>query len=121
MHDSRLQPERIAMAVEKTEVKFYSEGHELKGYLFRPVEDGSVVADPRGAWITLGGFASTMGYRGMVEDVCLRVAAAGYVALAFDLRGFGISADGDRLVHPAMQVADTRNAITYLQTIPFVD
>lgn len=98
----------------RTNVEFLSEGYRLRGHLYSPA------GTDRGAGVVLcHGFAG-------VKDLLLPrfaegFAAAGIAALTFDYRGFGESdGHGPRIV-PGEQMADIRNALTYLGSVPGVD
>ena len=98
-------------------VHFYSEGARLAGTLYVPERQGD--NDTR------AGIVLCHGFTGIKESILPQYAEAfveaGFVGLAFDYRGFGES-DGQRgrlLWHD--QVADVRNAVTYLSTRPEVD
>ncbi|HXG22854.1 MAG TPA: alpha/beta hydrolase [Methylomirabilota bacterium] len=99
-------------------VQFYSEGTPVVGILGIP-EDYKA-GEQRGAVIFCQGFTG-------VKEMYLpknaeRLRAEGYVTLNFDYRYFGESGGEprSRLV-PMAQVADIRNAITYMQTLPEVN
>ncbi|ARM90987.1 hypothetical protein GGE16_005941 [Rhizobium leguminosarum] len=100
-----------------TELTFFSEGLKLKGLLYEP--DDLKPGEKRATVVCCHG------YTGM-KDVYLlpvpeRLALHGYVAFAFDHRGFGKS-DGVRArLIPPEQVEDIRNAITFVSTLPSVD
>jgi hypothetical protein len=95
-------------------VHFYSEGKRLAGRLFIPNGDG-----PRAGIVLCHGFTGIK--ENILPQYAEAFAAAGFVALVFDYRGFGES-DGQRgrlLWHD--QAADIRNAVTYIGTRPEVD
>jgi cephalosporin-C deacetylase-like acetyl esterase len=103
------------MPVER--IHFYSEGARLAGMLYLPAD---VKEDEKRPGIVL-----CHGFTGIKELILPHYAQIfadnGFVALAFDYRGFGES-DGTRgrlLWHE--QLADIRNAVTYLSTWPSVD
>jgi pimeloyl-ACP methyl ester carboxylesterase len=91
-------------------VTFYSEGTKVAGILGIPDGPG-----PRAAVILCHGFS-------MVKEIWLpenarRFREAGYVTLLFDYRFFGESGGEPRQrLIPMAQVADVKNAITYLET-----
>lgn len=98
-------------------VRFFSEGSRLAGRMYIP--DGAGGEDRRGAIALCHGFT---GIKEMIlPQYAEAFAEAGFVALAFDYRGFGES-DGTRgrlLWHE--QADDVRNAVTYLSTRDDVD
>ena len=99
----------------KRQASFYSEGSRIAAELYLP-DDG---VQPRPAVVLAHGFCG-------VKELFLpayaeRLARAGFVGLAFDYRGFGESeGERGRLV-PYEQMADIRNAITFLRTLPEVN
>ena len=98
-------------------VTFYSEGSRIVGNLFLPDEMHFV--KPRPGIVLCHGFT---GVRQLsLRDYAQRFAAAGYVALIFDYRGFGDSEGPKWRLIPLEQVDDIRNAITWLGTQPEVD
>jgi dipeptidyl aminopeptidase/acylaminoacyl peptidase len=103
--------------VNPQEVFFYSDGLKLAGLLYEP--EGLQPGDLRPAVICCHG------YTGM-KDVYLlpvpeRLAAHGYVALAFDHRGFGKSEGQRARLIPWEQAEDIRSAITFAGTLSSVD
>ncbi|MFT4564497.1 MAG: fermentation-respiration switch protein FrsA (DUF1100 family) [Gammaproteobacteria bacterium] len=98
-------------------VTFYSEGSRMVGNLFLP--DDIRDAKPRPGIVLCHGFT---GVRQLsLRDYAERFAAAGYIALIFDYRGFGDSEGAKWRLIPLEQVDDIRNAITWLGTQPQVD
>jgi hypothetical protein len=103
------------MAIER--VHFYSEGARLAGMLYLP---GDLKADDKRPGIVL-----CHGFTGIKELILPHYAQIfagnGFITLAFDYRGFGES-DGrrGRLLWQE-QLADIRNAVTYLAARPEVD
>ncbi|MEK6794269.1 MAG: alpha/beta fold hydrolase [Spirochaetota bacterium] len=93
-------------------VTFFSEGNKIAGHLYLPP------TTPAKAVVLCHGFAG-------IKEILLPAYAQafannGYAALVFDYRGFGES-EGERgRFVPLEQVADIRNAMTYLQTRPEV-
>lgn len=107
-----------------TPVSFGSDGLSLAGNLHVPagVEGprASGATGPRPAFIVLHGFAGSKD-KSHAEMMARLLEGWGYVALRFDFRGCGMS-EGRRgyiLCHD--QVADTRNACTWLAQRPEVD
>jgi len=98
-------------------VSYYSEGARLSAVLYVP--DGAGAASRRPGIVLCHGFTGIKEL--ILPDYARRFAAAGYVALAFDYRGFGES-EGERgRLIPSAQVADIRNSITFLETLDEVD
>lgn len=100
--------------MERRPVKFFSERVMLDGDLYLP--DGAA---------KLPAIIVCSGYQGLKDIHPVRFARAlvprGYVCLAFDYRGFGMS-EGERgRIAPNDQVADTRAAASLLECIPDVD
>lgn len=103
------------MTIER--VHFYSEGARLSGVLYLPETTHSEKPVP--------GIVLCHGFTGIKELILPHYAGifadAGLVALAFDYRGFGES-DGQRgRLLWQEQIADIRNAITFVSTRPEVD
>jgi uncharacterized protein len=102
-------------------VTFFSDGVRLKGDLYVP--EDLAPGEVRGAIVVCQGFATATGGKNFsaLPHFARHFAKAGYVALKFDYRGFGES-EGERwYLRPMEQVADIRNAITYLETLDCVD
>ena len=104
------------MATEQ--VRFYSHGAALAGTLLLP--DGASQAHPVSAvaqgpgWLGLRDAKLYQPY----HDALL---AAGIAVLVFDYRGFGDSEGDATYFDPMAQVADWRNALTYLESRPEID
>jgi uncharacterized protein len=98
-------------------VQFDSDGQELAGVVHVP--HGLVSGERRPAIIMMHGFGANKS--GGPQWVCEQFAAWGYVALRFDYRGCGESGGVRGRVIPMEEVADARNAVTYLATRPEVD
>ena len=98
-------------------VHFYSEGSRLEADLHVP--EGISRGERRPAIVLCHGYS---GIREVIlPDYARRFAAAGYVALGFDYRGFGGS-EGERgRLIPLEQIDDIRNAITFVETLAEVD
>jgi dipeptidyl aminopeptidase/acylaminoacyl peptidase len=102
--------------VQTTEVSFFSEGERIAGLWRTP--DG----EPSGR---LRAVVQGPGWLGL-KDAKLYVryhealTAAGFGVLVFDYRGFGDS-EGEKVLSPAGQLQDLRNAVTYLTTRDDVD
>lgn len=98
-------------------ITFPSDGLKLSGVVHIP--DGRKPSERRPAIIMMHGFGANK--NGGPEWVCGQFEAWGYVALRFDYRGCGES-EGERgRVIALEEVADARNAVSYLQSRPEVD
>lgn len=89
------------------QVAFWSAGHRLSGILYRPREEGR-----RPALVVCHGFAGIK--EGFPRPIAQALARAGYLALAFDYRGFGESEGPRWRLIPEEQVEDILSALTYL-------
>jgi len=99
-------------------VVFESNRLKLAGVIHWPVAASGRERAP--AFLVLHGFGSTKDSNGSVATA-QHLATRGYLALRFDFRGCGES-EGERgLVLCLDQVADTRSAVSYLQSRPDVD
>jgi uncharacterized protein len=103
--------------MEKRTVNFFSEGTKLEGDLFLP--DGFKATEQRSGIVLCHGFTGLRG--GILPDYAKVFAAAGFVALTFDYRGFGGSQGTKWRLIPLEQIDDIRNAITFLQGTQGVD
>jgi dipeptidyl aminopeptidase/acylaminoacyl peptidase len=99
-------------------ITFGSDGLRLAGVLALPEESGPDRRHP--ALMFLHGFGSTKDAGGCVET-CRMLAGLGYVTLRFDMRGCGESEGEKGRVICLEQVADTRNAVSFLARHPKVD
>lgn len=102
--------------VQRRDVEFTAEGPvTLRGWLFVPEGPG-----PHPAITMAVGFAGVRDHG--LEPFAEAFAAAGFVVLLHDHRGFGAS-DGEprQDVDPWRQIADWRRAISYLESRPEVD
>ena len=87
----------------------------LRGRLFLPEADG-----PVGGVVLAHGFSATIAMG--VEDWARGLAEAGFVALAYDHAGFGISGGEPRhVVDWRRQARDLRTAVAWLDARPEVD
>lgn len=89
---------------------FFSEGAALAGILRKPGGDGphpGIVQGP--GWLGLKDAALYEPYHHALTD-------AGFAVLIIDYRGFGDSGGERGLLSPVAQLADLRNAVTYLTT-----
>src|SRR3984893_4643346 len=98
-------------------VTFASDGLNLSGVVHVP--DDYRPGERRPAIIMMHGFGAHK--NGGPGWVCRQFAAWGYVALRFDYRGCGDSEGGRGRVIPVEEVADARNAITYMAARADVD
>lgn len=98
------------------DIEFNAEGTLLRGWLYQPKSDKKCIP----------AIVMAHGYNCIKElylDKYAEIfAKAGYVVLAYDNRNFGDS-DGEprQELDPWQQVRDYRHAITFLQTLSFVD
>ena len=98
-----------------TDVQFDANGLSLAGRLYVPAGGG-----PHPVVVVSHGFSvlRSMG----LDDYCARFEAAGFACLAYDHRNFGDSAGLPRHeIDPWQQVADTREAISYVRTLSGLD
>jgi alpha-beta hydrolase superfamily lysophospholipase len=110
-------------------VSYHSQGARISAVLYGPDEAGPSASGGGGrlpaGQAGLPGIVLCNGFTCIKElilpDYARRFAAAGYVALAFDYRGFGES-EGERgRLIPYEQVMDIRNSITFMETLDEVD
>jgi dipeptidyl aminopeptidase/acylaminoacyl peptidase len=98
-------------------VHFYSEGSRLEGDYFLPTDLRPGERRP--------GIVLCHGYSGIrnliLPDYAKIFAAAGYVVLSFDYRGFGGSEGPKWRIMALEQIDDIRNAITWLEAQPEID
>jgi uncharacterized protein len=99
------------------DVSFQSDGQKLAGVVHVP--DGLAPGERRPAVIMMHGFGANK--NGGPAWLCDQLEAWGYVALRFDFRGCGDSGGEHGRVVPMEEVADARNALTYLAARPEVD
>ncbi|HMJ36548.1 MAG TPA: CocE/NonD family hydrolase [Baekduia sp.] len=101
--------------MQTTTVRFFSDGHQLAGLWRTPdVVDRPLRAIVQGpGWLGLKDAKLYVRYHEALTE-------AGFGVLVFDYRGFGDS-EGPRELSPAAQLADLRNAVTYLTTREDVD
>lgn len=102
----------------KHEVTFDSEGVTLKGNLFLPDSFDPAVKAPivlvTGSWTTVK--------EQMANLYASRIAGQGLAALTFDFRHWGESGGEPRQYeYPPDKIQDIKNAITFAQSLPFVD
>jgi alpha-beta hydrolase superfamily lysophospholipase len=102
----------------ETRVKFASDGLQLSGIVRVP--EGAVQGERLPAFIVLHGFGSNKNAGNVLAPQDM-LSVMGYVTLRFDMRGCGES-EGERgRVICLDQVADTRNALTFLAAHPQVN
>jgi len=114
--ETTMQDESAKGKFERADVSFPVEGGiQLGGWIFVPEGKGPFPA------ITMShGYGGTI-YHGL-EPFAAAFASAGFVVLVHDHRGFGKSGGiprGD--INPWQQIADSRHAISYLESRPEVD
>ena len=98
----------------KREVVFYSEGAKIVADMYVPEQYAEGEKYP--VIILCHGFSGIREI--LLPDYAETFAAAGYISLVFDYRGFGDS-EGDRgRLIPSEQVVDIRNAITFMEAQP---
>jgi dipeptidyl aminopeptidase/acylaminoacyl peptidase len=103
--------------MEQRIVNFFSEGTKMEGDLFLPSDLKS--NERRPVIVVCHGFT---GIRSLIlGDYAKAFAAAGFVALTFDYRGYGGSEGTRRRLIPLEQIDDIRNAISFVETLPEVD
>ena len=102
--------------VQKQDVEFAAEDDViLRSWLFVPDGPG-----PHPAITMAHGFAGVKEHG--LERFAQVFAAAGFVVLVHDHRGFGASGGSPRYdIDPWVQIADWRRAISFLESQPFVD
>ncbi len=101
--------------MEKKKVTFFSESLQVAAELYLPAN----ATGKAPAVVLCQGFSGTKEV--LLPAYAVRLAERGFAALTFDYRGFGESeGERGRLV-PVEQMADIRNAITYLQTLEEID
>ncbi len=95
----------------ESKVTFASDGLKLAGVVRVPDSVGP--GERRSAFIVMHGFGSNMNSNNVLEP-CAMFEKLGYVTLRFDMRGCGAS-EGERgRILCLDQVADARNALTFL-------
>ncbi len=102
----------------ETEVTVNSEGIDISGVLHRPDNLPANARVP--AVITIHGFGGSKIDQGMI-DACRAFCDWGFIALRLDMRGCGQSGGTPGRIISFDQVADTRNAISWLSEQEGVD
>lgn len=106
-------------AIQRKDVEFDADGVTLRGWLYRP-EDNLVVGYRYPAIVMTGGYGTTKEM--FVDRFAERFAAAGFIVVLYDHRGFGASDGTPRHeANPWQQVEDFRHAITYTSDLGLVD
>src|SRR5579885_3727139 len=99
-------------------VRFESDGRKLAGVIHFPPD--LKPGERRPAFLVLHGFGGNKETGGSVW-AAKQLAAWGYVTMRFDFRGCGESEGQRGWIICLDQVADTRNAVTYMASRPEVD
>ncbi len=103
-------------------VSFYSEGVKLAGDLFLPPD---LPPNPSHDGEKRAGIVLCHGYTGVrdlyLPDTARALAAAGYVVLTFDYKGWGDSEGSRSRLAPYGRVLDSQAALTFLGAQPMVD
>jgi len=106
------------MSIETQDIVFDGEGVKLAGRIWRPAGDDASVKRP--AILLSHGFSAVMDMG--LGRYAEAFAAAGFICLAYDHRGYGNSEGWPRLEsHPWLQVEDMRAAISFIRVLPGVD
>ena len=100
-----------------TRVTFFSDGIQLVGYLYLPPDFQE--DQRRSAVLVCHGFGAHQAR--FLPEIAGHLAAQGHVVMMFDYRGFGESEGPRWKMIPLEQVADIRNALTFLSMQPSVD
>lgn len=98
-------------------VAFYSEGNLLKGNLYLPPNWDESGLYP--AIILCHGFAGVKEL--LLPNFASKFSENGYIVLTFDYSGFGKSEGEPGKLSPFTQIADIRNAISFLLSNPSVN
>jgi dipeptidyl aminopeptidase/acylaminoacyl peptidase len=102
----------------ESKVAFASDGFKLAGVVRVPDSVGT--SERRPVFIVMHGFGSNMNSNNVLEP-CTMFEKLGYITLRFDMRGCGAS-EGERgRIFCLDQVADARNALTFLAQQKNVD
>ena len=103
------------MNISERAVSYFSEGDRLAGVVYQDAD----LAGPRPGIVLCHGFTAIKEI--ILPDYARAFAEAGFVALAFDYRGFGESEGPAGRLIASRQVEDIRNSVTFLRTLPEVD
>jgi len=101
----------------KRPVTFYSEGVKLVGDVYAP--DDLRPGERRGGIVLCHGYTGVKDLY-LPDNACV-LNDAGYVAMAFDYKGWGDSEGPRSRLAPWSRVADVQAALTYLGALPEVD
>ncbi len=94
----------------KREVEFYSEGFKLRGDVYVP--DDLTPGEQRAAVLLCHGYTGVKDL--YLPDNARVLNSAGYVAMAFDYKGWGESEGASSRLAPYSRVMDVRAAMTFL-------
>jgi uncharacterized protein len=103
------------MAVNRRDLTFPAGGDSCAAWLYVPAVAGAAAPTV----VLAHGLSGTR--RDRLDAFAERFAAAGFVALVFDHRGFGDSGGEPDLFDPARQLEDWRAAIAFARSLPEVD
>lgn len=101
----------------KRPVTFYSEGVKLVGDVYAP--DDLRPGERRGGIVLCHGYTGVKDLY-LPDNACV-LNDAGYVAMAFDYKGWGDSEGPRSRLAPWSRVADVQAALTYLGALPEID
>jgi alpha-beta hydrolase superfamily lysophospholipase len=99
------------------QVRFFSDGIRLVGYIYRP--EGLRTSEKHSAVLVCHGFGAHQ--ERYLPDIANYLCGQGYIVMTFDYRGFGESEGPRWRLIPLEQIADIRNALTFLQVQDGVD
>jgi pimeloyl-ACP methyl ester carboxylesterase len=99
-------------------VTYFSEGNVIAATLFKP---GELAAGDKYPAVALCQGFTGIRNTAVIEGIGGALNDAGYVAIAFDYRGWGDSGGERGRLAPLEQVDDIRNTVTFLETLDFVD
>lgn len=113
-----MESQTISNEVKMEKVSFNSEGAQLIGNLYYPMNFDPDKKYPAvvvsGSWTTVKEQMA-----GLYAD---KIAQNGFITLAFDFRNFGESEGEPRFYEsPALKKVDVKNAVTYLKSVSAVD
>jgi len=101
----------------KNSVTFISDGSKVAALLFLPQD-----FDPTKKYKTVITTPPATGVKEQVVGLYAEeLSKKGYVALSYDPRGWGESEGNPFLLNPWKMADDTKNGVSYLLTLPFVD